>query len=223
MSDYLDQLRQALSEPLGPHLDDEVLAEMATAEAAGEDIEVLFAQELIHLEQCVQCAEAYAELVELMETAVSAMALPAVVPPEVAQANALWQRAHNVVSEAKTAVEEGLTIFWQSLHISLEPQLVPLQRDTPSAKSQSRSLFAGEVGDLIPLSVQMEARRSDATSCTLHIFVDQLSTTGGAGRRVQITYGDVVKTAVTDSSGVVEFAEVPIAALEDLTVLIEDS
>ena len=128
-----------------------------------------------------------------------------------------------IILSAKTAVEEGIDIFWEALHISLEPQLVPLQRDTPSAKSQSRPLFKGEVGDLIPFAVQLEAQRSSATHCMLRVFVSALSVSGGAGRRVQVQYGEVVQTAVTDSSGAAEFADVPIAALEGLTVLIEDS
>jgi hypothetical protein len=75
----LDHLRRLLVEP-GPHLDDESLAAIATAEAAGEDVAARFAAELAHVESCVACADSYAALVELMQAAIADMAEVATAP-----------------------------------------------------------------------------------------------------------------------------------------------
>jgi hypothetical protein len=69
----LSQLRQTLTTPPAPHLDDAQLAELATAEALGEPLETLYPQEIFHLETCVRCAEAYADLLELTLPAFEAM------------------------------------------------------------------------------------------------------------------------------------------------------
>ena len=73
----LSALHEALTGPLGDHLDDEVIAELATAEAAGEDIEARYPSQVKHIEHCTQCAQAYSELVELMLLAVGGMAAAA--------------------------------------------------------------------------------------------------------------------------------------------------
>ncbi|HLF25889.1 MAG TPA: hypothetical protein VJG32_06100 [Anaerolineae bacterium] len=70
----LTALYQALNEPIGPHLDDETLAEIASAEAAGEDVDRRYAAHMRHIESCLTCAEAYADLMEMMSAAVSEMA-----------------------------------------------------------------------------------------------------------------------------------------------------
>jgi len=75
--DGVGALRRALEEPAGSHLDDETLAALATAEAAGDEVEALYPGEVAHVEACVRCAEAYGELVELMVEAVDAMAVAA--------------------------------------------------------------------------------------------------------------------------------------------------
>lgn len=77
MSKRLDNLRRLLTEPLGAHIDDQRLAEMAAAISAGEDVDALFATELAHIEQCLACAAEYDELVTLSVTAVTDMSLAA--------------------------------------------------------------------------------------------------------------------------------------------------
>ncbi|MBT3391027.1 MAG: hypothetical protein HN413_11525, partial [Chloroflexi bacterium] len=68
--DGLLALQDALSGSLGPHLDDEMISELATVEAAGEDIEALYPDQVKHLEVCAQCATEYSELVDMMLVAV---------------------------------------------------------------------------------------------------------------------------------------------------------
>lgn len=73
MSNGQAHLRRALLEPPGGHLDDDMLALLATLEAAGENIDQHYPVEVAHLETCVTCAEAYAQLMALMLTAVGDM------------------------------------------------------------------------------------------------------------------------------------------------------
>ncbi|MCL4266944.1 MAG: hypothetical protein KJ069_27440 [Anaerolineae bacterium] len=77
MNNHLDDLRRILTEPAGPHLDDEKLAEMVTAELSGEDVDVLYTPETAHLGRCPDCAAAYEELASLSFTAVAGMAAAA--------------------------------------------------------------------------------------------------------------------------------------------------
>jgi hypothetical protein len=87
-------LRQALSGPPGPHLDQQRLAELATAEVAGQLVEQRYQAALAHLEHCLTCAEAYSELVTLALTATEQMAsAAAAVPPEAVYAAYLQQAA----------------------------------------------------------------------------------------------------------------------------------
>jgi hypothetical protein len=81
----LDALRRALTAPLGAHVDDETMALLVTAEAAGEDIEETYAAPLAHIERCATCAESYLELAQMMLEAVAEMdaAADAVSPEEV--------------------------------------------------------------------------------------------------------------------------------------------
>ena len=66
----LNALHEAITTPLSTHLDAETIAELATAEAAGEDIEVSYPDQVRHIEVCAQCADEYGELVEMMLAAV---------------------------------------------------------------------------------------------------------------------------------------------------------
>ncbi len=86
-------LQEALTASLDPHLDDETLAELTTAEAAGEDLEQAYPKETAHLELCVPCAEAYAELLTLMAETFAGMtqAAAAVSSADVYQAVLLGQ------------------------------------------------------------------------------------------------------------------------------------
>lgn len=76
-NDGVEALRRALGSPAGDHLDDDVLAALATAEAAGEDVETLYPEPVAHVETCVRCAQAYGDLVEMMLEAVDEMAAAA--------------------------------------------------------------------------------------------------------------------------------------------------
>jgi hypothetical protein len=69
----LEALRRGLEGPGDDHLDDETVAALATAEAAGEPLEDTFGPQLAHLEQCVECAETYADLMEFTLAALAEM------------------------------------------------------------------------------------------------------------------------------------------------------
>lgn len=70
------------------HIGEEKLLEMASAESAGEDIALRYAEETQHMEYCLQCASAYSEVMELLldMESVMASAAEAVAPADVFQA-----------------------------------------------------------------------------------------------------------------------------------------
>lgn len=110
-------LGQALGAPAGPHLDDETLAALATAEAAGESLEALYPEAVAHIETCVRCAKAYAELAEMMMEAVASMASAARrMSPEEVYAGLLARRlaaegAHDVQSVVERAAARLPALF----------------------------------------------------------------------------------------------------------------
>ncbi len=73
MLDSLLELQRLLMEESVEVMDDELLAEIASAAAAGEDVDVLYADEMRLIESSVPLAEAYGELAAMMETAVFTM------------------------------------------------------------------------------------------------------------------------------------------------------
>ena len=78
----LSSLRRALTRPLGAHVDAATLASLVSAEAAGEDVDALFATALAHLERCERCATDYDELAQMMSGALADMsAAAAAMPP----------------------------------------------------------------------------------------------------------------------------------------------
>jgi hypothetical protein len=85
MTDHLTNLHRLLTQPIGPHLADERLAEMAAVEATGKDVAIHYGAEVAHMEVCPECATHYNELVLMTLTAVSQMsaAARAVTPQEV--------------------------------------------------------------------------------------------------------------------------------------------
>lgn len=107
----LHALREALTAPLTEHLKDGQLAELATAEAAGEALETAYPQETAHLETCVACAEAYTELFMLMEQALEGMAASAeTVSPQQGYAALLLRKLRQRVGD-----HSGLSDMAQTL------------------------------------------------------------------------------------------------------------
>jgi len=74
MNKHLNTLKRTLTELSNPHLDNETLSEIVATELAGEDINTLFPTEAQHIETCLQCAETYSKLVEMMMSTIEEMA-----------------------------------------------------------------------------------------------------------------------------------------------------
>lgn len=117
----LHNLRRALEREPRRHLSDDLLAEMTSAELAGEDLAQAYPLETAHLESCLPCAEAYAELMEMALAAFDEMAAAAAnVPPLEAYAALLQAalppqaRASADLPEAARRLAGGLpTLFTQ--------------------------------------------------------------------------------------------------------------
>lgn len=109
MRNYHRELRQALtasSTTSSPHLNDNVLAEIATAEALGENLETLYAAALQHLELCVDCADNYANLVATFQDALNEMASTALTISPAAAYAAIIQSSIAVPAESAAEWEQ---------------------------------------------------------------------------------------------------------------------
>lgn len=121
MSNPLNELRRAITAPIGPHLNDETLAEIGAAESAGEDVDALYPEDMAHLSQCPDCVSAYGELVSLWQTAVTNMHTAAeTVTPQQAFL-ALLQK------------DQGVSVNATALEAAALPLLFPHAPDTPAA------------------------------------------------------------------------------------------
>ena len=206
-------LREALTGPLGAHLDGETLAVIVTAEAAGEDVEKAYAQALTHIERCEMCAEAYGELAEMMVAAIADMdAAAEAIPPEVIPTSNIWGRAVTV----KTSISER----WHRLQLELAPvPAMGLLREAASGPYDPEwLLFRRSVGSPLPLIVEARAERQTAQTCRLILQVDRPGQVDASARAVQIRYLDRQSKAVTNSNGVVSFDSLPISRVADLTI-----
>ena len=217
----LTALYQALVEPIGPHLDDETVAEIASAEAAGENVDQMYAIQLQHIESCVKCAEAYASLVEGMLAATTDMAETANVlasrktyEDQLGQlANSIWGR----VIEISSAVTGG----WRSLRLSLAPPtVVPTLGNEPIGADWV--LLSQQFGQPLPLMIEVRARRLTEVMCQLAVRVDRLGLTEVAGRSIEIAFDDQVQRALTDDQGVALFGSIPITVVAQLTIRVQE-
>lgn len=286
----LASLRRILTAKDAPPIDDTLLAEIASAEAAGEDVEALYALELQQIEASLPLAEAYAELVAMMETAVSQMAaaaaavspqdvyvhllqrqlaaqmdagiilephlralaaelaqnmtglphtavdipepllhaaagqLPAALrPPLIAvirenvatlalylrgHAAALWMRAFTVTPDQK----QGAPF----LQFGLAPASVPVMSGAETG--QRRVLFNQRVGRPLAQNVTVEVEQTSALACTLRVQRVRPGLMDAANQVVQVTYGAVLQTAVTDATGAAHINDIPISALPTLAI-----
>ncbi len=276
-------LQEALTASLDPHLDDETLAELTTAEAAGEDLEQAYPKETAHLELCVPCAEAYAELLTLMLETFAGMAQAAVSPADVYQAVLLGQfdeaspdlsaaaaQAAAAISRHITVVEDKAQItaalqnislpaqwdakirqavlrapaalglyltgvadaLWQQafdVHTELtaqwgriQPQLLPTAAHpvlSGAEAGSTKTLFDISAGSL---TVDVQAARTAPLACDLSVRVDSvtLKVKDVEGRVVQLAYAERTRETRTDDTGTARFANVPIAVLGEMTILI---
>lgn len=226
MSKRLDELRRLLTEPPGEHLSDETLAEIVTAELAGEDVDNLFADHIRHLESCERCAEAYSAL---MEAILAADDEPA------------------TMLEAETTT----TLWGQPLHITIHAeehtQRLRLRHEPASdggttASAEEWLLLKQRVGRVPALNVEARARRQSPHLLTLTIQANRPESgailreaaepyqtgteqpaPGSAGRKIQLEYGGQTVTAVTDENGIATFQDIPISALAALDIVIEEA
>ncbi len=213
-------LQQALKASTELHLDSEVLAEIASAEVAGEEVDQRYFTQLQHIEACVACAQAYADLVELMlaatadmaESAEAAKSTTGLVPSLLEQVNALWGRVVNATTEIQEA--------WYVLRLSFAaPTQVPTLAS--STTGEEWLLFSQRVGQPVPLTIETRAMRQSDLNCQLLVRVDRLGLAQVAGRSVHIVAQDLDQTMATDEAGVARFENVPIAVLVQIIIQVQ--
>ncbi len=226
MSKRLDELRRLLTEPPGEHLSDETLAEIVTAELAGEDVDTRFAEQIRHLESCERCAEAYSALTEAI---VAADDEPA----------------------AGLEAETTTTLWGQPLHVTVHTEghaqrlrlrHKPASDSATAAPTEDWLLLNQRVGRVPALDVQARARRQSPQLLTLTIQANRPESgailreaaepyqtgteqpaPGSAGRKIQLEYGGQTVTAVTDENGIATFQDIPITALAALDIVIQEA
>ena len=296
----LAALYQALNEALGPHISSETLAEIASAEAANENIDVLYPAEVHHIETCPKCAEAYAGLAEMMLAVIgdmaegaSAIATPATFAaslladaelragdtfdlPTLVQAVVVKLPAHfgkvpasaeeideavttaiKDITQAKPAPPDlaarlakvigrnvaALSAFllgyassiwgrgveitiraigtWQSLQLSIAPS-----KTVPTLGGEQTGaewlMFSQETGRPLPLNIEARAVQLTPMTCQLVIRADRVGLADPAGRMIEIQYADQHRSATTDEQGIARFGSVPIGALSQLTVRVQN-
>lgn len=225
MSKRLDELRRLLTETPGEHLSDETLAEIVTAELAGEDVDNLFAEQFRHLESCERCAEAYSAL---MEAIVAADDEPAA-RLEAETTTTLWGQPLNITIHAEEHAQR------------LRLRHKPASDSLTAAPTEEWLLLTQRVGRAPALNVEARARRQSPHLLTLTIQTNppesgailreaaepyqtgaEQPAPGGAGRKIQLEYGGQTVTVVTDENGIATFQDIPISALAALDIVIQE-
>lgn len=130
------------------------------------------------------------------------------------QASAVWRRTLTV---GRTSVQDN----WYMFQLAPAPQTVPVLAGAEIG--EERVLLSQNIPAAIPLQVEARADRLSPLTCRLVVRVDRPGLTIPAGRIVRISYGDRQDMAETDDSGTAYFASIPIAALSDLTISVQDS
>jgi hypothetical protein len=213
----LAALFEALSTPIGSHLDDETLAVMVDAEMAGEDIEALYGSQIGHIERCERCASAYSELMVLLQTAVEALGQEMAEPLPKADAppldiSAIWRKALSFTAEQIGG------------HFRL--RLLP---DSGHYLRESPPIYGGDdewplpplnLPTTRPLTLKAHFSRQTAESCGLTIKLQDLEGNPLANQSIQIQFDGQTKTAETAPDGAAAFNNIPIAALPRLTITI---
>ncbi len=145
----LQNLRRALI-PSHEHLEDNSLADLTTAEIAGNDIEALYPQEMAHLESCPACAQTYADLIEMTLAAFGGMAENAAsVSPQTVYA-AILARDLSLHVDETAAIPELARALAGGLPLLFVQPPVAEDISAPLFENLARSLAGGKTGALSP-------------------------------------------------------------------------
>lgn len=200
------------------------LDDYIAAQIAGEDYLVRFTNVALHLDACLQCAEAYARLYEL-EIAETANRLPR--PQQLPEPNLdfLQQGMSDLSAQLKKALRQTADSVTLQLTTALLSLLLPspaiaLTRAPDDSDRYGEILFKLEpekaAGMELPvaLTVYRDARQPEL--CLLEVVVEPpgLSWPDLEGRIVLLNVAGVTQEALTDAWGYVSFADI---AMEDLS------
>jgi hypothetical protein len=130
------------------------------------------------------------------------------------QASAVWQRT---VTVAGSSVQDQ----WHQLQLALAPaRVVPVL--SGEEIGEERLVLSRRIAAAVPFQVAMKASRLTPLSCQLAIQVDRPGLKDPSGRPVQIAYGDQRRTTTTNRMGTAHFEAVPVAALADFTIRVQE-
>lgn len=209
----LAALHQALSEPAGPHLDDETLARIADAEMAGEDVAALFKSQITHMELCEECAAAYSELVVMLQSTVEEMGQIAealsIPEPPFLDISSIWRRAFSLTAER----------IGSGFRLKLVPEALQLRESSPIydvGDDWRLPLLTLPVATPIHLNIYFTLQT--ALTCRLTIKLQDINRQPLPGYTIQIQYNQVIETAETTPTGAAQFNDLPILALPDLSI-----
>ena len=203
----LKNLNDMLNQPTDVPIDDAMLAEVATAEVAGQDVEQLYPEVIRLIESSESLADTYAELVEMVTISLVEMAVAAdnVAPEEVTAAIAsakpvVWGQ-HVKLKKAIKELEQGIQHTMEVLFSK------PLAHATLSGTSDNDNWEWFDVysGDVFPLRIQASLTKQSDTTSKLTVSVLEGVRQPVEGCVVTVRYHEYEATAVSNDKGLAFF------------------
>lgn len=224
MSDRgLAALFLALTNSPTPHLDDETLSRIVDAELAGDNVDLIFNEQISHMETCETCASTYSELFLMMAEIVDNMA-------QTAETLTL-PTSENILD--KSTIAEQSERIWQQVFIATAQRIqnqFRLTLKSPQAQiaEPKPSYEAGDERPLIsrplpdsPLQIIIRLSRQTIVTCRLTVQLKGPEGTELAGFKIALRYGGQIESAETGPGGLLNFENIPITALPNLEITAE--
>jgi len=202
----------------------EQLAAYVEAQFEGSNYQMAFPHVAQHLDSCVICAEAYAQMYELvLADRNDRLPEPSYIPqPDLSfltQPPLLWAALQSALQQTQTHISLQLDATLVAL-LSPQPSLTMTRAgDDAQFGEQILTLTSDQipVTDL-PFSLAAYADKENQELCLVEITVEPpgLSWPDLGGSEVHLSYNDGVKTGTTDDWGTAVFANIPRTELENL-------
>lgn len=200
------------------------LHDYVAAQQAQEDVQTRFAWTRQHLDSCVECAEAYGQLYEMvLAEAQNQLPQPEHIPaPELSFLTAV-PNLHETLSQAIQQTRQHFTLQLNQLLTGL---LAPAPQ-TALTRSTGEGRYSQKLLELtpeqlpeatLPLTLTAFADEDQPGHCLVEVTIEPpgLSWPDLAGREAKLTTGESSQTAVTDEWGTAVFPNILILDLDSL-------